>query len=101
LVFAIPLCVKMCEAGINVKGDIAHVSARDAVRVDMTAPLIRLASVEETYRRKWPPNPFWLPVRLGHPAIAFEVLICALYRVINTSFLNRVFLRVSGVLFLC
>ena len=81
MVFAIPLCVKMYEAGINTKRDIEHILVRDAVRVDMTAPLISLASVEETYRRKWPPNPFWLPVRLGHPAIAFEVLICAFSRV--------------------
>jgi len=40
LVLAVPLCVKICEAGINAKRDIEHISVRDVVRVDMTAPLI-------------------------------------------------------------
>ena len=61
MVFAIPLCVKMCEAGINVKGDIAHVSARDAVRVDMT-----VANLKETHKRNWIPGFVWLQIRLGH-----------------------------------
>ena len=61
LVFTIPFCVKICEAGINAKRDIEHISMKDVVPVDMT-----VATLKETHKQNWIPGLVWLQIRLGH-----------------------------------